>query len=112
VEDDLFGYLARYAVPVTPHVCIDNTKKTVKKGALWYEESLPSDTLLYVGLTSWGSRDPKQPKPSDKILEGVEQGLFDGAPYLQIGGNETVGMGWCKVGWLKSSSRSTQGDSP
>ena len=48
VNDDRFSHLARFATPVNPHVCIDNQTKTVKPGALWYEESLPPDTVLYV----------------------------------------------------------------
>ena len=103
VDDDLFGYLARYAVPVAAHVCIDNATKTVKTGALWYEESLPADTLLYVALSAWGSRNAKAPRSSSEILNDVEQGLFSDAPYLQIGGNETVGMGWCRIGWHAAS---------
>ncbi len=103
VEDDLFGYLARYAVPVAAHVCIDNATKTVKPGALWYEESLPSDTLLYVALTAWDSRKAKSSRSSADILHDVKQDLFGDKPYLQIGGNETVGMGWCRVGWLAST---------
>ncbi len=109
VDDDLFSYLARYALPVAAHVSIDNKTKTVAPGALWYEESLPADTLLYVGLTAWASRNVKAPQASTDLLDSLKTGLFDKAPYLQVGGNETVGMGWCRVGWMNAASAPEQG---
>jgi CRISPR-associated protein Cmr4 len=53
---------------------------------LWYEESLPSETLMYTMLMG-----------NDAEVDAVT-GMFSGdKPFIQIGGNETVGMGWCKV---------------
>ena len=49
---------------------------------LWYEETLPPDTLMYLLL---GER-------ASGTLETVP--TFD---YLQLGGNETVGQGWFAV---------------
>ncbi len=97
VEDDLFGYLARYAVPVAAHVRIDNEKKTVEGGALWYEESLPPETVLYVALTAWSARREAVEKSAAEVMGATVDGLFGTEPYLQVGGNETVGMGWCRV---------------
>ncbi len=96
VDDDLFGYLARFAVPVAAHVRIDNKTKTVESGALWYEETLPPDTLLYVALAAWASRSDLK-KSSAQVLSETLAQLFGEQPYLQLGGNETVGMGWCRV---------------
>lgn len=105
VEDDLFSHLARYAVPLAAHVRISKETKTVKEGALWYEESLPPETVLYVALTAWRARKKDVEKESDEILRLCLEGLFKEHPYLQIGGNETVGMGWCRVGtsWRSGS---------
>ena len=44
VHDAMFTYLSQYATPVTPHIAINNDKKTVRPGALWYEETLPPET--------------------------------------------------------------------
>ena len=96
VDDDRFSHLARFATPVNPHVCLDHATKTVKPGALWYEESLPPDTLLYVGLYAQATRVRGESKTAAEILNHVVVDLFQ-RPYLQLGGNETVGMGWCKV---------------
>ena len=96
VHDDRFNHLAQFATPVNAHVCIDNQTKTVKTGALWYEESLPPDTVLYVGLYAQATRVKEQSKTAAEVLSHITRDLF-ARPYLQLGGNETVGMGWCKV---------------
>jgi CRISPR-associated protein Cmr4 len=97
VSNNQFNYLAKYATPVTPHIAIDNDKKTVKKGALWYEETLPPETVLYFALSAQRARAKDVDLKAEQILACVTQELFGDAPYLQLGGNETVGMGWCKV---------------
>ncbi|MBK1695134.1 type III-B CRISPR module RAMP protein Cmr4 [Chromatium weissei] len=96
VSDDRFKHLAKFATPVNPHICIDNTTKTVKPGALWYEETLPPDTLLYVALHAQAARIKGSNKSAAEVLTHVTGELFHHS-YLQLGGNETVGMGWCKV---------------
>ena len=96
VDDDRFSHLARFATPVNAHVCLDNQTKTVKTGMLWYEESLPPDTLLYVGLYAQATRAKDDKKSAAEVLRHATVELF-AHPYLQLGGNETVGMGWCKV---------------
>lgn len=97
VHNDQFNYLSRYATAVAAHIAIDNDRKTVKPGALWYEETLPAETVLYCAVSAYRSRDEKTSLPADAILNSITQDLLGQSPYLQLGGNETVGMGWCKV---------------
>jgi len=99
MRNDDFADFCRTATAVTPHIAIDNASKTVVGGALWYEETLPPDTLLYVMLLASAARNGTPPPLSDADVLGKITGMFAGEnkPYLQIGGNETVGMGWCKV---------------
>lgn len=82
--DDDFADFCGTATAITPHIAINSEKKTVVPGALWYEESLPSDSLLYTLLMG-----------KDEAIDDVRSMLTEG--YLQVGGNETVGMGWCRV---------------
>jgi len=87
MHNDDFAWFAKNATAVTPHIQIkDKEKKIVKNGALWYEESLPSDALLYTMLMG-----------EDKHVDSVLSMFPEDKPFIQIGGNETVGMGWCKV---------------
>lgn len=95
--NDDFADFCRTATAITPHIAIDNVKKTAVGGALWYEESLPPDTLLYTMLMASAARDKSSTMTAADVRVAVT-GMFTGdRPYLQVGGNETVGMGWCKV---------------
>lgn len=96
VSDDMFAHLVQHATPVNAHIAIDSDTKTVRNGALWYEETLPPETLLYVGLSATKARAQNAEMPAESIL-GAITGLFAQQPWLQVGGNETVGMGWCAV---------------
>ncbi|MDY6992654.1 MAG: RAMP superfamily CRISPR-associated protein, partial [Pseudomonadota bacterium] len=110
VSNDMFKHLAEHATPVNAHTAIDNDTKTVKPGALWYEETLPPDTLLYIALVASCSRKPvqdkKNGKSAEKVLKHIEN-LFADYSYLQVGGNETVGMGWCHLKILRGSNHAT-----
>jgi CRISPR-associated protein Cmr4 len=99
MNNEDFADFCRTATAVTPHIAIDNTKnkKTVIPGALWYEETLPPDTLLYTMLLANPSRNINGGMNPETVL-GCVTGMFtNDNHYLQIGGNETVGMGWCRV---------------
>jgi CRISPR-associated protein Cmr4 len=97
VSDNMFTHIVKYATAVTPHIAINNESKTVKDGALWYEETLSPETVLYVTLAADASRRNAKEFNAQQVLDAVT-GLFPAErPYVQIGGNETVGMGWCRV---------------
>jgi len=96
VSNDMFAHLCQHATPVNAHIAIDSSTKTVRAGALWYEETLPPETLLYVGLSANKARAKDVSMAASEILTTVTD-LFKEKPWLQIGGNETVGMGWCAI---------------
>lgn len=97
VSDDMFAHLAVYATPVAAHIAIDNTRKTVIDGALWYEETLPPETVLYLTLAASDSRKNPFLHDAAHMLNSLLSLFPAQHPYLQVGGNETVGMGWCRV---------------
>ena len=113
VNNDNFSHLSQHVTPVNAHIAIDSETKIVKPGALWYEETLPPETLLYTGLSAVASRKKRSKKEYDSGAEasmnaqqimGAVTALFDDHSWLQLGGNETVGMGWCAVSILDSDS--------
>ena len=104
VSDDIIAHLAQFATPVTAHIAIDNKHKRVKDGALWYEETLPPETVLYVALQAQSSRRNGSEKTAQQVLHHIQGELLGNKPYLQLGGNETVGMGWCKVSFLSAAT--------
>ena len=52
---------------------------------LWYEESLPPDTVLYVGLYAQAARVKGGTMTAAEVLEHVITDLF-ARPYLQLDG--------------------------
>lgn len=88
ISDDTFKFLANAATEVTPHITIDDKRKTVAGQALWYEESLPAETIL-AGI-AWCDRVfGNNGLTREQILRD-----FCTAPLnLQIGGRATVGKG-------------------
>lgn len=96
VSDDLFSHLTQAATQVNAHIALDSTTKTVSSHALWYEESLAPETLLYAPVVAVNARQKDSQLDALAVL-GKLKGLFADKPWLQLGGNETVGMGWCAV---------------
>jgi CRISPR-associated protein Cmr4 len=92
LNDAAFDYFARYGLFVRQRNALDAMTKTVKGTALWSEESLPPDTLMYFVLMP---RLPDQMADVDGDLLPVLRDSCRG--YFQAGGNETVGEGWFKM---------------
>ncbi|PID64641.1 MAG: type III-B CRISPR module RAMP protein Cmr4 [Gammaproteobacteria bacterium] len=114
IDDDNFSHLSQHATPVNAHIAIDSETKIVKPGALWYEETLPPETLLYTGISAVDSRkkhdlnniDETPPAGMDATqILGAVTDLFAEKCWLQLGGNETVGMGWCAVSVLSDNPK-------
>jgi CRISPR-associated protein Cmr4 len=90
LPDTAFDFLCETGTEVHTRVRIDDDMKTVAKGALWTEESLPAETIL-MGLIQC---DRIFGKNGEDI---TPQGLLDKFAKerltLQIGGKATVGRG-------------------
>lgn len=87
LNDDDFSWFARYGLAVQARNVLKPDTKTSDN--LWYEENIPADALFYALLAE---RDPGAIEPVKQLFIGS-----NGRPYLQVGGNETVGMGWFAV---------------
>lgn len=99
IHDDAFQYLVRHATQVSARIALDEEgKKTTsgKGGNLWYEETLPPETLMYALLRAETPRFKGSSLDDADAVATEIQTLLDGK-YLQVGGNETVGQGWCQV---------------
>lgn len=75
-NDDL-AWFARYGLAVNARNLLDDVKKTSNN--LWYEETIPPDSLFYCLLAERG----------DGALDELRK-LFDQRPYLQVGGNRAA----------------------
>ena len=92
LEDCDFAWFARHGLPVQARNQLDDRKRSQN---LWYEETLPPDTLMYTTLAEHDS--------ANGGLAPV-RARFERWPYLQVGGNETVGQGWFAVASAKAAT--------
>ena len=91
VSDDVMAFLLRTATEVRARVRL-NDDKTVQTGALWYEESLPTETIL-AGIVNV--------MPNTKTVVSVNDMFGALAPLtdslVQFGGKTTTGHGFCRM---------------
>ncbi len=90
VPDDVLNFLLVTATDITARIKINDTTGVVEQGGLWYEEALPSESVL-VGLVSINNHARKQ---GDAIMQSLMETT---AKPIQLGGNATVGRGLCRV---------------
>lgn len=106
VPDDVFRDFTRLATEIVSRNRIDDEKGTVEEGALWTEEHLPSETVLYCPvLIADPLTDPKKrPKAladAQAVLTFLKNvGTYNGRTFsgvhdrrIQIGGDQTLGRG-------------------
>ena len=92
LDDCDFAWFARHGLPVQARNQLDERKRSQN---LWYEETLPPDTLMYTTLAE-----------HDSAASGLApvRTRFKRRPYLQVGGNETVGQGWFAVACAEAAT--------
>ncbi len=100
LHEDAFRDFCMHATEVQTHIRIDPNTKTVQGSALWTEESLPMDTLLYAPIMASGARTSNDDKNGiDKAQEMLKKIADLGLDHMQLGGDETTGQGWISVRW-------------
>ncbi len=84
VNDKVFSQIVETMTNVIPRVRINHEKGIVETGALWYEEYLPQDTIMY-----FTARETVYSKENE--LKSLEEVLKN--KVISIGGKETLGKG-------------------
>jgi len=99
-DDSDFAHFADVALPVRTRNVLDENKRSEN---IWYEETLPPDTVMCSWLGERGKvtvpnsdGGTKDISPVDHVLDALKRGT-SGLRYVQIGGNETVGQGWFQI---------------
>jgi CRISPR-associated protein Cmr4 len=64
----------------------------VKRGALWYEEALPTDSLMYSLILL-----PKRSRNGSDSSDIAEKFLAFNGKVINVGGDETIGRGFVRV---------------
>ena len=102
VSDEMFHYCVSYCTQIQTHIKISSKTGTVDEstGGLWYQELLPADTLMYSIV--YYSRSAGLNELQAATIQGhIEDVIKD---FIQIGGDETLGRGICRISWLKSEN--------
>jgi CRISPR-associated protein Cmr4 len=89
VHDDVLSFLLDTATEITARIKLLEDAKTVKKGGLWYEEALPTETILSGLVVATPVKATVQ-----EVFDTVANLM--GKP-LQFGGKATVGRGLCRL---------------
>ena len=89
VSDDVLSYFSETGTEVTPRISIDDETKTASGQALWYEESLPAETILISLVVA-----KKVMASTDTVFGGLSKIV---QTPVQFGGGATVGKGLCKL---------------
>jgi len=95
VSEEVFDYCTSYCTEIQTQIKIDSEKGTAKDGALRYQELLPSDTLLY-SVVYYSASAFETSFQADTVKKTVEENIRN---YMQLGGDETLGRGICKISW-------------
>ncbi|BBB92064.1 MAG TPA: type III-B CRISPR module RAMP protein Cmr4 [Methylomusa anaerophila] len=100
VSDDEFRDFVTLSTEVITRIKIDPVKGIVEKGALFTEEYLPSETVLYslALATPIFAKNKGCFTQADRPEAAVMQFLVDGLEgVLQLGGNATIGKGITQI---------------
>ena len=93
VDDETMAFLWETATQIDARNRIDSATGTVTIGALWYEESLPPETILIGQLAAEKSRRASIAMSADEVLAFA----VSESQVIQVGGKSTVGRGICKI---------------
>lgn len=101
VPDEIMAFLAETATEVRARIAIDSETGAVRDQALWYEESLPAETVLWGVMVLSNSRNPASAREADDLAARFPSA----GSLLQLGGGTGVGRGLvrllCRLGGLK-----------
>ncbi len=110
LKDEDFKYFVTHATEVVARTRINSDTGTVDEHALWYEEFVPEKAVFYSLVLAtklfskkcsefFGSEESEQAENAIKVFTKWADGRI-----LQIGGDETIGKGICKITFENSGS--------
>ncbi|MCS7149668.1 MAG: type III-B CRISPR module RAMP protein Cmr4 [Caldimicrobium sp.] len=108
LSDDDFRHFVKSSTEIITRTKIDDVTGTVQSGALWTEEYLPTDTIMYsIVMFTQPRVEEEEQKGIFKARTPEEEAklvakFFEKArpEIIQIGGNQTLGKGFMRVNLL------------
>ncbi len=110
LSNDDFKDFCSTSTEVITRVKIDDVTGTVQKGALWTEEYLPQDTIMYSLVMASELMVDEETKEKlklkgisiDEEAQNVMSFFVQAVPgVIQIGGNQTIGKGFVRLRFMK-----------
>ena len=96
VTDEIFSFFVENACEIVARIGIDDEKGTVKAGALFNQEQVPSETLFYFPVAAENKKD----MDAETALSRLKEKLAENGNMIQVGGDETIGLGFCEVKFM------------
>lgn len=101
VSDEVFKYAVDSCTEIQAQIKIDSETGTAAPGALRYQELLPSDSVLYSVV--YYSRAVFDNTLQSETIRGHLEDVIKN--FIQIGGDETLGRGVCKINWIAGGAK-------
>lgn len=96
VSDEAFKYAVDSCTEIQAQIKIDSKTGTAQGGALRYQELLPADSVLY-SVVYYSRAVFDNTLQADTVRSHAEAVIKN---FMQIGGDETLGRGICKIAWI------------
>jgi len=101
VSDEVFKYAVDSCTEIQTQIKIDSETGTAQGGALRYQELLPTDSVLY-SVVYYSRAIFDNTLQADTVRGHMEEVIRN---FIQIGGDETLGRGICKIAWIKGGGK-------
>ncbi len=101
LSDDDFNYIIESTCPVQTRIKLGPGGTTSESGGnLWYQELLPSDTLMYsVVFLSAERKIQENAITADHLYDWLKK--KENLPkHIQMGGDASLGRGFCELKWI------------
>ena len=99
VDDNALNFICDTGLPVDARIAIDDTTGTVKDVALWYEETVPAESLFMGSVSVEHSRFSKVNKTAESLMTILTETM---PMHCQVGGKATTGKGFVELNMSRS----------
>lgn len=102
LSDGLMSFFAENACEVANRIRINDLTGTVDSGALFNQENVPSECMFFSVVNAQRGRgaDHRNKQPAE-ALDALIKAVSANGSTLQVGGDETTGLGWCSVSFTE-----------
>lgn len=101
ISDEVYKYIVESCTEIQTQIKINSETGTAQDHSLRYQELLPADSVLYA-VVFFSSAVFDNALQAEAVRGHVEKVINN---YLQIGGDETLGRGICKIAWLSGGDK-------